>query len=342
MVFGLHLLHMLRRRTTRTRFEQTAARHQRHDRQHLRRGAQLQDGEQVGVIVTQHIAGHRDRVLAAANPRNRHLGGLNRRLDGNVQASGVVIRQILLHQPLDVPVVGPLGIQPENRRHPRQPGPGYRELYPILDGGVLGLAGPPNIPSLDLMFDEHVAGGIHHLHSAVGRYLERLIVRTVFFRLLRHETHIRHRAHRGWIERAMSLAVVDDRLVHPGVGRIRDDRQGVLLLTRGIPHVPRGADHRRHRGIHNHVRWYMQVGDALIRIHHGQRRTIRQGGVEGRRDFRTIVQRIQADINSSQAVLAIEPIGQQHVTILIEHVCEIGAHNVAENHRIRHFHHRGL
>ena len=86
----------------------------------------------------------------------------------------------------------------------------------------------------------------------------------------------------------------------------------------------------------------MQVGDALIRIHHGQRRTIRQGGVEGRRDFRTIVQRIQAGINSGQAVLAIEPIGQQHVTILIEYVCEIGAHNVAENHRIRHFHHRGL
>ena len=86
----------------------------------------------------------------------------------------------------------------------------------------------------------------------------------------------------------------------------------------------------------------MQVGDALIRIHHGQRRTIRQGGVEGRCDFRTILQRIQAGINSGQAVLAIEPIGQQHVAILLEHVCEIGAHNVAENHRIRHLHHRGL
>ena len=154
------------------------------------------------------------------------------------------------------------------------------------------MAGPPNIPSLDLMFDKHVAGGIHHLHRTVGRHLERLIVRTVFFRLLRHEAHIRHRAHRGRIERAMRLAVVDDRLVHASVGGIRDDSQGVLLLTRGIPHVPRGADHCRHRGVHNHVRRHMQVGDALIRIHHGQRRTIRQGGVEGRRDFRTVVQRI--------------------------------------------------
>ena len=49
-------------------FEQAAAVDQRHDGQHFRRGAELEDREQVGQIVPQHVAGDRDGVLAPADP----------------------------------------------------------------------------------------------------------------------------------------------------------------------------------------------------------------------------------------------------------------------------------
>src|SRR5665213_2472567 len=47
----LELLHVLGRRAAGTGLEKTAARQQRNDRQHLGRGAQLHDREQVGQIV---------------------------------------------------------------------------------------------------------------------------------------------------------------------------------------------------------------------------------------------------------------------------------------------------
>ena len=59
------LLHVLGRRTAGAGLEQAAAVHQRHDREHLGAGAQLEDREQVGQVVAQHVAGDRDRVLAA-------------------------------------------------------------------------------------------------------------------------------------------------------------------------------------------------------------------------------------------------------------------------------------
>ena len=65
------LLHVLGRRTAGAGLEQAAARHQRHDRQHLGAGAQLHDREQVGEVVAQHVAGHRDGVLALADALER-------------------------------------------------------------------------------------------------------------------------------------------------------------------------------------------------------------------------------------------------------------------------------
>ena len=86
------LLHVLRRRAARAGLEQTAAGHQRDDRQHLRAGAELEDREQVGQVVTQHVAGHRDGVLAAADPLQRELDRVHRRQDPDVQTLGVVLR----------------------------------------------------------------------------------------------------------------------------------------------------------------------------------------------------------------------------------------------------------
>ena len=65
------LLHVLRRRAAGTGFEQPAAAQQRDDREHLRAGAELEDREEVGEVVAQHVAGDGDRVLAFAYPLQR-------------------------------------------------------------------------------------------------------------------------------------------------------------------------------------------------------------------------------------------------------------------------------
>ena len=75
------LLDVLRRRAAGAGLEEAAAVDQRHDRQHLGRGAELEDREQVGVVVAQHVAGDRDGVLALADPLDGDLDRLDRRQD---------------------------------------------------------------------------------------------------------------------------------------------------------------------------------------------------------------------------------------------------------------------
>ena len=94
-VFFDELLHVLRRRTARAGFEQTAAGHQRHDREHLRARAEFHDREQIGQVVAQHVAGDRDRVLARANAIDRELRGFDRRHDADVETARVVVLQVL-------------------------------------------------------------------------------------------------------------------------------------------------------------------------------------------------------------------------------------------------------
>jgi hypothetical protein len=59
------LFDVLGRRAAGARREERTAVHEGHDREHLRPGAELEDREHVGVVVSQHVAGHRDRVLAS-------------------------------------------------------------------------------------------------------------------------------------------------------------------------------------------------------------------------------------------------------------------------------------
>ena len=80
------LLHVLRRRAAGAGLEQPAAVDQRDDRQHLGAGAELHDREQVGEVVAQHVAGDRDRVLAAADALERERDRVDRGHDPDVEA----------------------------------------------------------------------------------------------------------------------------------------------------------------------------------------------------------------------------------------------------------------
>jgi hypothetical protein len=58
------------------RLEEAAAGHERHDRQHLRARTDLEDREEVGEVVAQHVPRDRDRVLAAPDALEGEAGGL--------------------------------------------------------------------------------------------------------------------------------------------------------------------------------------------------------------------------------------------------------------------------
>jgi hypothetical protein len=67
-----------------------------------------------------------------------------------------------------------------------------------------------------------------------------------------------------------ALQNVDGLVVQRGVARVGDDGLGVLLLVVGVPHLARGADHRRHRGVDDDVARHVEVGDAAARVDLGE------------------------------------------------------------------------
>ena len=93
-------------------------------------------------------------------------------------------------------------------------------------------------------------------------------MRTVFLGLLCHEANVGNGAHRGWVERAVGLAVSDDRCVDAGVGRVGNDGLAVLAFAFWVPHLSAVANHGGHRSVDDDVAGYVQVGDALIGIDH--------------------------------------------------------------------------
>ena len=147
-----------------------------------------------------------------------------------------------------------------------------REAHPVAHRRVLHLARAPHVARRDVVLHHHVAGAVHDAHGAVGGDLEGLVVRPVLLGLLRHQPDIRHRAHRGRVERAVGAAVVDDRGVHAGVRGVGNDGLGVLELAGRVPHLPGVADHRRHRRVDDDVARHVQVGDAAVGVDHRQRR----------------------------------------------------------------------
>lgn len=263
MVLLLELLDVLRGGPARTRLEQAAAGDERDDGQHLRRRAELHDGEEVGEVVTQDVARDGDRVLAGADPVDGQPARLDRAHDADVQAVGVVVAEGVLDAGLHVPVVGALRVEPEHGRPAGLAGPVDGELDPVADRDVLGLAGAPDVALLDLVLHEDLPGAVEDLHAAGVGDGEGLVVGAVLLGLLRHEADVRDRAHRRRVEGAVRAAVVDDDLVDPGVGGVRDDREGVLGLVVAVPHLPGVADHRGHGGVDDDVGGHVEVRDPL-------------------------------------------------------------------------------
>ena len=175
-----------------------------------------------------------------------------------------MVTEVAVHLGDQLGVVGTGLVEPEDGRPAGRPRPVHGELDPVLDRGVLDLAGPPDVPGPDLVRHEHRAVVGDHRHRAGLGDLVGLVVTAVLFGLLGHEPDVGHGAHRRRIEGAVGAAVLEGLGVEVGVAAVGDDRLGLLQFTIGVPHHSARADHRRHRRIDDDVARHVQVGDAPV------------------------------------------------------------------------------
>ncbi len=115
VVFLHELVDVLGRGAAGAGFEQAAARHQRYDGKHFRARAELHDREQVGQIITQDIAGHRNRVFAADNAPQGITHTPQVRHNLNVEPRQVVILEVAFDFLDQLGLVGAILLQPKHR-----------------------------------------------------------------------------------------------------------------------------------------------------------------------------------------------------------------------------------
>ena len=100
-------------------------------------------------------------------------------------------------------------------------------------------------------------------------------VAAIFLGLLRHQTHIGHRPRCRRIERPTRLEKANGLVIDGRIASIRYHAIHIALCAACIPTLATGTNNRRHRGIDNHIRRHMQIGNAPIAIHHIDRRAVR-------------------------------------------------------------------
>ena len=240
MVLATELLHVLGRRAAGAGLEQAAAVHQRHDREHLRAGAELEDREQIGQVVAQDVAGDRDRVLAGAGAREREAGRLGdvgrisicspsvsscveRRADLASAARASWARVSSSQNTAGAPVA-------RARRD--------RERDPVADRRRpwSGTRARCRRPRPRARAASSPSASTTRTRPGVGD-LERLVVRAVLLGRLRHQADVRRRAHRRRIERAVAPAVVDGLGVQRRVGVVGDHELACPAARRRAFHI---------------------------------------------------------------------------------------------------------
>src|SRR6185312_11761658 len=89
-VFLGELRDVIWRGTAGAGFEEAAAVHEGNDGEHLGAGADFEDGEEVGEVIAEDVAGDADGVLTFDDALEGDLAGFGGRADGDVETFGVV------------------------------------------------------------------------------------------------------------------------------------------------------------------------------------------------------------------------------------------------------------
>ncbi len=194
------------------------------------------------------------------------------------------------------------------------------------------------------MLHQYGAVGQHDTHDAVRLHLEGLVVRAVLFGLLCHQANVRYAAHGHRIKGAVGFAEVDHLLVDASIGALRHHRFGVFLLSVFAPHLTRIADHGGHGGVDDHITRDVQVGDAFDRVNHRHFRTLGIAGVDVVKDLFLlgVGQRLDLVVDAADSIVRINAQFFEELAVLVEDVLVVNANGMAEDDRMRDFHHGRL
>ena len=146
------------------------------------------------------------------------------------------------------------------------------------------------------------------------------------------------------IEGAVLFAILDDHLIDARVAAVGDHGLGVVQLAVRTPHFPGFADHGGHGGIDDHVARHVQVGDALVGVHHRQFGPGRIARLDigfdlGARRFRQLG---DFRVKVAQAVIEIDAQLFEDGGVLGEGIGEKDGDRVAEHDGIGDLHHGRL
>mmetsp|Transcript_3119 Transcript_3119/g.5957 ORF Transcript_3119/g.5957 Transcript_3119/m.5957 type:complete len:338 (+) Transcript_3119:580-1593(+) len=262
---------MFGRRSTGSSFVQAATGQQWDNREHFGTGSQLEDRKQIRQIITQHIARDRNSIFSIGSTFTRNTHGIYRAHNGQIQTICIMILEVgidLVDQNL---VVRALLVQPKDGTSTGRPSPIDGQANPITNTNILGGCHAPNVTLFDTVLKNHIARFlVADEDLARGGDFKRLVVRTVFFGLLRHETDIGHVTHGSDIKLPMRLAVADHFLVHGGIATIGDQTLGIFQFTHLVPHFATVTNHHGHTSVDDDIIGGMQIGNATIGIDHGQ------------------------------------------------------------------------
>mmetsp|Transcript_113322 Transcript_113322/g.218170 ORF Transcript_113322/g.218170 Transcript_113322/m.218170 type:complete len:255 (+) Transcript_113322:512-1276(+) len=194
MTLLLELLDMLWCRAACSSFIHGTSCEHRYDRKHLRTGTQLQDGEEVGEVVPEHIACDGNSVQAIFSSLKCDTHSFDRGHDLNVQALWLEFRQVGLDPLHQNDVMGAGRVQPKNGfawllilREVVGTAPVDRQLDPILDGSISCLACSVDVTFAYTVSQKHVVRAIHNNSNCpVKLSLECVWVRAILLCFLCH------------------------------------------------------------------------------------------------------------------------------------------------------------
>ena len=255
---------------------------------------------------------------------------------------------MILQVPIDLfnelGIVGTALVQPEDRRGTGCPRSRHCQLDPVSNGFVLYGRSAPNVPFFYLVFQDRLPGGVNDPDGAVSGGLESLVVGTVLFRFLRHEANVGHTSHGHGVVGAMFFAVLDHFTVKPCVALVGDDSLGVVGLAVGTPHLPAVTDHGGHGGVDDDVAGHVEVGDPMVRVHHGHIRLCLIHGLEIGNDLGFFVfgQLFNSVVQITYTIVEIHTQFGDGIGMLLDGILVVDLDAVAEDDGIGDLHHGGL
>mmetsp|Transcript_106 Transcript_106/g.199 ORF Transcript_106/g.199 Transcript_106/m.199 type:complete len:428 (+) Transcript_106:612-1895(+) len=344
MSFLDKLLYVLGGRSTSTGLEKTTAIEQRNNGKHLGRSSELQDGEQIGEVITENVSGDRDSVQATLGALTRLAHGIGRLHDRDLKSRGVMVLQVGVDLLDDVGVMGSVSIQPENSRVIGGASTAHGEADPVTNGLILGLAHAPNVSLLNIVGHQNIASGIHNTHLSGAGNFKSVGVGAVLLSLLCHETNIRDISHSSDVKLTILAAEVHDLSVGRGIASVGNEALGVFQGIILVPHHTGVTDNTRHGSIHDNITGHVKVGDSLGGINHGQpgARLVARINVSQHLSLLLGGGLLKLVVNISKAIAHIDTKRVEEGTVLLEDRLEEAGHAVTEHDGVGNLHHGGL